>query len=114
MPSCALRRCVVHRQALATIGLGDKDRLAIYTTVAAVLHLGNVAFEDNPEDRKGETRRSPRGWTRKIPYRGKVEGREGWWLLLRQPRSGGVFETTFCESSTTRVFNLLVAQASLH
>ncbi|XP_037079769.1 unconventional myosin-VI-like [Pollicipes pollicipes] len=46
-------------KALATVGLADQERLAIYTTVAAVLHLGNVAFEDNPEDRKGGCMVSP-------------------------------------------------------
>ena len=51
--------CLFYLQALATVGLGDKERLNIYTTVAAVLHLGNVAFEDNPEDRKGEEDTQP-------------------------------------------------------
>lgn len=40
-------------QALTRLGLSDKDKLDIYTIVAAVLHLGNVTFEDNPEDTKG-------------------------------------------------------------
>lgn len=35
------------------MGLSDAERLNIYTMVASVLHLGNVAFEDNPEDTKG-------------------------------------------------------------
>jgi len=39
--------------ALSRLGLNDDARLNIYTMVASVLHLGNVAFEDNPEDRKG-------------------------------------------------------------
>ncbi|KAJ9598039.1 hypothetical protein L9F63_026855 [Diploptera punctata] len=39
--------------ALGRLGLSDAERLEIYSTVAAVLHLGNVAFEDNPEDTKG-------------------------------------------------------------
>jgi len=39
--------------ALSRLGLNDGERLNIYTMVAAVLHLGNVAFEDNPEDKKG-------------------------------------------------------------
>ncbi|XP_069688950.1 myosin heavy chain 95F isoform X3 [Periplaneta americana] len=39
--------------ALNRLGLSDSERLNIYTMVAAVLHLGNVAFEDNPEDTKG-------------------------------------------------------------
>ncbi|XP_046405363.1 myosin heavy chain 95F isoform X2 [Ischnura elegans] len=42
--------------ALSRIGLSEKDRLSIYTMVAGVLHLGNVAFEDNPEDLKGGSR----------------------------------------------------------
>jgi len=39
--------------ALSRLGLNDDERLNIYTMVASVLHLGNVAFEDNPEDKKG-------------------------------------------------------------
>lgn len=30
--------------------------MEIYTMVAAVLHLGNITFEDNPEDTKGGCR----------------------------------------------------------
>lgn len=40
-------------KALSNLGLTSQERLAIYTTVAAVLHLGNISFEDNPEDTKG-------------------------------------------------------------
>lgn len=43
-------------KALKTIGLGDQERLLIYTSVAAVLHLGNVHFEDNPDDARGGCR----------------------------------------------------------
>ncbi|KAG8226626.1 hypothetical protein J437_LFUL005277 [Ladona fulva] len=43
-------------EALSRIGLSDKERLSIYTIVSAVLHLGNVTFEDNPEDAKGGSR----------------------------------------------------------
>ncbi|XP_049829322.1 myosin heavy chain 95F isoform X2 [Schistocerca gregaria] len=43
-------------QALSRIGLDDAERLNIYTTVASVLHLGNVSFEENPEDTKGGCR----------------------------------------------------------
>ncbi|KAG0717170.1 Myosin heavy chain 95F [Chionoecetes opilio] len=35
-------------KALGNFGLSEGERLAVYTTVAAVLHLGNVGFEDNP------------------------------------------------------------------
>lgn len=34
----------------------DAERMEIYTMVGAVLHLGNVTFEDNPEDTKGGSR----------------------------------------------------------
>lgn len=43
-------------KALGNLGLGGQERLAIYTTVAAVLHLGNILFEDNPDDVKGGCR----------------------------------------------------------
>lgn len=41
-------------KALSNLGIDPQDRLAIYTTVAAVLHLGNIFFEENPEDVKGK------------------------------------------------------------
>ncbi|CAH1962800.1 unnamed protein product [Acanthoscelides obtectus] len=46
-------------QALTRLGLTDSERLQIYATVAAVLHLGNVAFEDNPDDSRGGCRMIP-------------------------------------------------------
>lgn len=39
--------------ALSRIGLNDAERFEIYSMVAAILHLGNVTFEDNPEDTRG-------------------------------------------------------------
>lgn len=36
--------------------MSDDERMQIYTMVAAVLHLGNIVFEDNPEDTKGGSR----------------------------------------------------------
>jgi myosin-6 len=35
------------------MGLATQDKLNIYSTVAAVLHLGNINFEDDPESTKG-------------------------------------------------------------
>lgn len=35
------------------MGLSSQEKLNIYSTVAAVLHLGNVNFEDDPESTKG-------------------------------------------------------------
>ncbi|XP_015186315.1 PREDICTED: myosin heavy chain 95F isoform X1 [Polistes dominula] len=45
--------------ALTRLGLTDSERMEIYTMVAGVLHLGNITFEDNPEDTKGGSRISP-------------------------------------------------------
>lgn len=42
--------------ALSRLGLSENERLQIYTMVAAVLHLGNIEFEDNPEDTRGGCR----------------------------------------------------------
>lgn len=44
------------RKAFTRLGLTDAERMEIYTMVAAVLHLGNITFEDNPEDTKGGSR----------------------------------------------------------
>ena len=40
--------------------LTKQDKLNIYSTVAAVLHLGNVNFEDDPESTKGGCKVTPR------------------------------------------------------
>lgn len=42
--------------ALSRLGLGNKERFDIYSMVAAVLHLGNIQFEENPEDTRGGCR----------------------------------------------------------
>lgn len=43
-------------KALTRLGLNDAGRMEIYTMVAAILHLGNVEFEENPEDTRGGCR----------------------------------------------------------
>lgn len=40
-------------KALTRLGLSDNDKFAIYALVAAVLHLGNISFEDMPDDVRG-------------------------------------------------------------
>lgn len=40
-------------QALTRLGLNENHKLEIYSLVAAVLHLGNVSFEENPDDARG-------------------------------------------------------------
>ncbi|XP_076466820.1 unconventional myosin-VI-like isoform X2 [Babylonia areolata] len=39
--------------AMTKMGVSDADKLGIFMLVAAVLHLGNIDFEDNIEDAKG-------------------------------------------------------------
>ncbi|KAH9500625.1 hypothetical protein Btru_077147 [Bulinus truncatus] len=39
--------------AMKHLGFSDADRLGIYGLVAGILHLGNIAFEDNADDAKG-------------------------------------------------------------
>jgi len=39
--------------AMTHMGLSDADKLAIYTIIAGVLHLGNVSFEDSHDDSTG-------------------------------------------------------------
>ena len=40
-------------QALTRLGLTEVQKFEIYALVAAVLHLGNITFEENPEDVRG-------------------------------------------------------------
>jgi len=39
--------------AMTHMGLSDADKLAIYTIIAGVLHLGNVSFEESHDDSTG-------------------------------------------------------------
>jgi len=41
---------------LANIGMSDLERLSVYTTIATVLHIGNITFEDDPDDNRGGCR----------------------------------------------------------
>uniref|UniRef100_A0A8D8QWM0 Myosin heavy chain 95F n=1 Tax=Cacopsylla melanoneura TaxID=428564 RepID=A0A8D8QWM0_9HEMI len=40
-------------QALGRLGLTELERYELYSMVSAVLHLGNIAFEENLEENKG-------------------------------------------------------------
>uniref|UniRef100_A0A224Z3P3 Myosin VI n=1 Tax=Rhipicephalus zambeziensis TaxID=60191 RepID=A0A224Z3P3_9ACAR len=46
-------------RALRLMGLNDEERLNIYVAVAAVLHLGNVTFEESPDDSRGGSQVTP-------------------------------------------------------
>ena len=39
--------------AMTHLGMTEEERYSVYTIVASVLHLGNIGFEDNQEDTKG-------------------------------------------------------------
>ena len=41
-------------QAMTAMGMSDNEKMSIYTLIAALLHLGNVAFEENHDDVKGQ------------------------------------------------------------
>ena len=43
-------------QSMDHMGLSAQDKINIYSTVATVLHLGNINFEDDPESTKGGCR----------------------------------------------------------
>ena len=43
-------------QDLKNLGMSDGARMSVFTTIAAVLHLGNVDFEDDPDDNRGGCR----------------------------------------------------------
>ena len=40
-------------KALGRLGLNEINKLEIYSLVAAVLHLGNISFEEIPDDVRG-------------------------------------------------------------
>ena len=40
--------------AMSKMGLPDDEKLAVYTVVAGVLHLGNIEFEEETEGSKGK------------------------------------------------------------
>ena len=48
-------------KALSQIGLTSEDKMNIYGTVATVLHLGNIEFEEDPDSSKGGCRVSKKG-----------------------------------------------------
>ena len=41
---------------LKNLGMSDSERFSVYSTIASVLHLGNVEFEDDPDDNRGGCR----------------------------------------------------------
>lgn len=40
-------------QALTRVGMTEAEKTAVYCIVAAVLHLGNIQFEEDPNDARG-------------------------------------------------------------
>ncbi|EGT39017.1 hypothetical protein CAEBREN_03457 [Caenorhabditis brenneri] len=40
-------------KALGLSGMGDSEKMFIWSTIAGILHLGNIAFEENANDSRG-------------------------------------------------------------
>lgn len=40
--------------AMDHMGLVDNEKMAIFGIIAGILHLGNISFEDDPSDKKGQ------------------------------------------------------------
>ncbi|CAG0907808.1 unnamed protein product, partial [Cyprideis torosa] len=78
-------------KAMQTLGISDQDRMCIYTVVAAVLHLGNITFEDNPEDTRGGGKVSPSS-AESLATAAKLLGVEG--EELQQALLARVMQTT--------------------
>ncbi len=45
--------------AMNLMGMEPGEKNAIYTIIAGLLHLGNIGFEDSPDDMKGENQSMP-------------------------------------------------------
>lgn len=41
--------------AMDHMGIGDSEKMAIFTIIAGILHLGNVSFADDPNDKRGNS-----------------------------------------------------------
>ena len=50
------RNFLTVNEDLKKLGMSDEERISVYTTIASVLHLGNVDFEDDPDDNRGGCR----------------------------------------------------------
>lgn len=46
-------------QSMTQMGLTAQEKINIYNTVASVLHLGNINFDDDPESTKGGCKITP-------------------------------------------------------
>lgn len=47
------------RRAMSLVGIPEKEQSAVFQTVAAVLHLGNVGFVDGPEQDSSQVPAGP-------------------------------------------------------
>jgi myosin-6 len=61
-------------KAMDQIGLTNEDKMNIYLTVAAVLHIGNIEFEDDPDSSKGGCRLSSKNGAKSLQICAKMLG----------------------------------------
>lgn len=90
-------------QALMRLNIGDDLKFQIYSLVASVLHLGNIQFEDNPEDTRGGCRvkaESEQGlaFTSKLIGVDSFELRTALTSRIMQSKGGGVKGTVIMVS----------------
>ena len=52
--------------AMNSVGIDNNKKMDIFRIVAAVLHLGNIKFQESTKDKKGI--RSVRLYIRSLPY----------------------------------------------
>lgn len=86
------------RSALAGIGLSPGDIFSVFQIVAAVLHLGNIQFVDNPDDRAGGCTVQPESesalkMAASLLGLNDSELRHGLLSRVMQPKKGGVMGT---------------------
>lgn len=77
-------------KALTNFGLDEQQKLAIYSIVAAVLHLGNINFCDDPDDNRGGCRLDPETES-SLKTTGRLIGLEA--DLLRQALTSRIMST---------------------
>ncbi|KAE9550793.1 hypothetical protein FO519_005996 [Halicephalobus sp. NKZ332] len=89
------------KKSLLDTGLSESKRDNVFQTIAAILHLGNVEFEENVEDSKGGSMVSPAS-SKSLIMAAKLLGinptelEQGLISRVMQPNKGGVMETMIC------------------
>lgn len=79
-------------RALTNFGVGSEQKRSIYSIVAAVLHLGNISFCDDPDDNRGGCRLEPGKSERALEITARLMGLDK--ELLLQSLISRIMSTT--------------------